>query len=148
MKISDKGIEFIKQAEGFRAEAYRCAGGVWTIGYGHTGGVREGQRIDKERAEKLLRSDVLGVQLRLSALLSEAEVELTQGQFDALCSFAFNLGMDALRRSTLWRKVVKNAADPAIPDEFRRWVYAGGKRLAGLEKRREGEVAIWKGADA
>ncbi len=145
MSISDEGLAVIKEAEGFRGKAYLCPAGVWTIGYGHTGGVTAGQTVSRTEAERLLRADVAATERGVSALAADASaVKLSQGQFDALVSFAFNVGLDALRRSALWRKVAKDPADATIATEFGKWVYAGGRKLPGLIKRRAKEAALWQ----
>lgn len=144
MKISDEGLALIKEAEGFREKAYLCPAGVWTIGYGHTGGVKAGQTVSRTEAERLLRADVAATERGVSALAADAGVELSQRQFDALVSFAFNVGLDALQRSTLWRKVAKDPADATIATEFGKWIYAGGRKLPGLIKRRAKEAELWQ----
>lgn len=144
MKISDEGLAVIKEAEGFGGKAYLCPAGVWTIGYGHTGGVKAGQTVSRTEAERLLRADVAATERGVSTLAADAAVKLSQGQFDALVSFAFNVGLDALRLSTLWRKAAKDPADATIATEFGKWVYAGGRKLPGLIKRRAKEAALWQ----
>jgi lysozyme len=136
MRISQKGVDLIKHYEGCKLKAYRDIVGVLTIGYGHTGGdVFEGQVITQEEAEALLRLDLerfeRGVEFQV-------KVDLTQNQFDALVSFAFNLGLGALKDSTLLKKV--NAQDfPAAAKEFLKWINAGGKPVNGLKIRRTAE---------
>lgn len=140
MKISQRGIDLIKHFEGLRLDAYRDSVGVLTIGYGHTVDVRLDQRITTEEAEKILRDDL---EVFMHGVLKAAEpLKLTQGQFDALVSFAFNLGLGSLKSSTLLKKL--KAGDAAGASfEFQRWVYAGGKKLPGLVKRREAERALF-----
>lgn len=145
MKTSTRMIDLIKQWEGLRLRAYLCAANVLTIGYGHTAGVKPGMKISQADADELFRQDLMQVEEQLAALASESGVTLTQGQFDALCSFLFNLGIGSLKGSTLWRKVCANTAEPTIVSEFGRWVYAGGKRLKGLEARRQTEAEFWEG---
>ena len=143
--LTDDGLALIKRFEGFASEIYVCPGGWPTIGYGHV--VREGEHarfaggIDEATAEDLLRRDV-GTAER--AVLRLIRVPLADGRFDALSSFAFNLGAGALQRSTLRRKVNREEHD-AVPREFRRWVWAGGRRLKGLIRRREAEAALYFG---
>lgn len=139
MRASKEMIEKLKEFEGLRLEAYQCAAGVWTIGYGHTRGVRQGQRISAAQAAELLRGDLLPVEQYVDGL----RVCRTQGQFDALCDFAFNLGTGALQRSSLLAKVRCGAPTAEVQDEFRRWVWAGGRKLPGLVKRREWEAQRW-----
>ena len=122
--------------EGLRLTAYRDAAGVPTIGYGHTKGVRMGDRISEDWARKLLRQDVAEVERQVKAM----RVAWTVGQLDALVSFAFNVGIGRLRRSTLLRLIREGGTKLQIQREFKRWVYAGGQRLRGLELRREWEA--------
>ena len=144
MRISDKGISLIKQFEGLRLTAYQDSVGVWTIGYGWTQPVdgkpiRPGMTIKEETAERLLRTGLVGYESDVSKLVN---VKLMQGQFDALVSFAYNLGARALSTSTLLQKL--NAGDYAgAADEFPRWNKAGGKVLPGLTLRREAERALF-----
>ncbi|MBP3534624.1 MAG: lysozyme [Muribaculaceae bacterium] len=135
----EKAIELIKEFESLRTRAYRCPAGVWTIGWGHTAGVKRGDSITEAEAERLLRADVadLGRQLR------QTGVALSPNREAALLSFAYNVGFDALLRSTLWRKVRTNPADPTIGEEFGRWKYAGGRVMAGLVRRRAKEAALY-----
>lgn len=137
MKISYIAFNKIKEFEGLRTEAYLDAAGVPTIGYGHTGqNVHIGDRISPYWAEQLLREDIERVEREVEQL----RVARTQGQLDALVSFAFNVGTERLRKSKLLREIRKRTSAAAIRREFMRWVYAGGKRLRGLECRRRWEV--------
>ena len=130
-------IEKLKAFEGLRLEAYRDEAGVLTIGYGHTGpDISEGDRITEYWARELLRDDLGAVEAGVRRL----HVARTQGQFDALVSFAFNLGIDRLAGSTLLKVIRAGGSRSEIRREFRRWVFAGGKPLKGLERRREWEV--------
>ena len=138
-RASDTLIQAIKQFEGLRLKAYRCPAGIWTIGYGHTRGVKVGQQITRAQADSLLVGDLLPYVQYVNKL----GVCKTQGQFDALVDFAYNLGMAALSSSTLLQRIRINADDATICKEFRRWVYSGGKILAGLKKRREWECKQW-----
>ena len=122
--------------EGLRLTAYRDAAGVPTIGYGHTKGVRMGDRSSEDWARKLLRQDVAEVERQVKAM----RVASSEGQLDALVSFAFNVGIGRLRRSTLLRLIREGGTKLQIQREFKRWVYAGGQRLRGLELRREWEA--------
>ncbi len=140
-KTSEEGVALIKRHEGCRLTAYRCPAGVPTIGYGHTGkDVRMGMTISQAQADELLRKDL---EVFERSVESAAPQTLTQHQFDALVSFAFNLGPAALRSSTLMRKVRQNASDPAIRAEFAKWVVARGKRLPGLVARRKDEADLY-----
>lgn len=136
MKASESLIQKLKEFEGLRLEAYLDAAGVPTIGYGHTHHVTLGDRLTEYWADQLLREDVRNVVRDISQL----GVVRTQGQMDALVSFAFNLGIGRLLRSTLLKKIRSGASMHQIRKEFMRWVYADGKRLKGLEKRRQWEA--------
>lgn len=137
MEASEILIEKLKEFEGFRRDAYRDVTGVLTIGYGHTGSdVREGDRLTTYAAEELLLLDLREHERAVRRL----KVAHTQGQFDALVSFAFNVGIGRLNRSALL-KVIRNGGSKAqITREFKRWVFAGGQRMPGLVKRREWEA--------
>jgi len=138
---SAAGYELTRRFEGLRLTAYQDIGGVWTIGYGHTGPeVVGGMTITEAEAELLLGHDVA----RAAACVeSEVAVALSQGQFDALVDFVFNLGCGALRGSTLLRRV--NAGEFALAAaEFSRWVYAGGAVVPGLLTRRLGERELFE----
>lgn len=136
MKASESLIQKLKEFEGLRLEAYLDAAGVPTIGYGHTRHVTLGDRLTEYWADQLLREDVRNVVRDINQL----GVVRTQGQMDALVSFAFNLGIGRLLRSTLLKKIRSGASMHQIRKEFMRWVYADGKRLKGLEKRRQWEA--------
>ena len=144
MQTSDKGIALIKQFEGCKLTAYQDSVGVWTIGYGWTQPVdgkpsRAGMTIKQETAERLLKTGLVSYESDVSRLV---KVGVTQGQFDALVSFTYNLGSRSLSTSTLLRKL--NAGDYAgAADEFLRWNKAGGKVLNGLTRRREAERALF-----
>lgn len=136
---SDELVEAVKGFEGCKLKAYQDSAGVWTIGYGHTGGVKQGQRITEAEAESFLRQDMAAAAM----YVNRQQVCRTQGQFDALTDFAFNLGTGSLAHSTLlyYIRIGKPAAE--IQAQFRRWVYAGKKKLPGLVKRREWEAKRW-----
>ncbi|EOK5841644.1 lysozyme [Escherichia coli] len=144
MQTSDKGIALIKKFEGCKLTAYQDSVGVWTIGYGWTQPVdgkpiRAGMTIKQEAAERLLKTGLVSYESDVSRLV---KVGLTQGQFDALVSFTYNLGARSLSTSTLLRKL--NSGDYAgAADEFLRWNKAGGKVLNGLTRRREAERALF-----
>lgn len=138
-KISADGIQFIKDREGLRLKSYDDGGGVWTIGYGHTKGVKKGQIINTAQAEKFLRDDLVEFEGSVDALV---KVELTQNQFDALVSFAFNVGVAAFRKSTLL-KVLNQGHYGRVPNELSKWVKDNGKVIQGLVKRRALEAALF-----
>ncbi|KZZ74690.1 muraminidase [Oleiphilus sp. HI0132] len=136
--ITQDGIDLIKRFEGFSSSVYICPAGYPTIGYGHL--VRSGEsftEITETDAEELLRKDVESAE---RAVLRLVNVPLTDGQFDALVSFAFNLGSGAFQRSTLRRKVNRQA-HAEVPAQLMRWVWAGGRKLNGLVNRRRSEAA-------
>lgn len=136
MMVTDLLIHKLMEMEGLRLDAYVDAAGVWTIGYGHTKNVRQGDKISEYWAKELLMQDVAEVEKQVKAL----GVAKTQGQFDALVSFAFNLGIGNLKRSTLLKCIREGRSMREIKRQFMRWVVAGGKRLKGLERRRAWEV--------
>lgn len=133
----ENAIRLIKEFEGLRLVAYRCPAGVWTIGWGHTGGVLSGMTVTAAEAERLLLADVERVDIVLRGM------ELTPCRRAALLSFGFNVGVEALRCSTLLRKVRADADDPSIAAEFMRWVRSGGKVLPGLVRRRRREAEVY-----
>ena len=139
-RISEEGLSLIKKFEGCRLEAYKCSGGVWTIGYGHTENVNEGDTITQEKADKLLKSDIESFEVYVNYSVM---VELDQGQFDALVAWTFNLGPGNLRESTMLKKL--NEADyTSVPNEMKRWNKAGGKTLDGLIRRRNAEALLFQ----
>lgn len=140
MKVSDDLIEKIKQFEGYRAKAYKCAAGRWTCGHGHTKGVTARTVCDKAKALAWLRSDLEPIENFLSAI---PEVCKTQGRFDACADFCFNLGVNAFKGSTLLKQIQKKSSVSTIQAEFLKWVYAGGKPLEGLKNRRRWEAQRW-----
>jgi lysozyme len=140
MKASQILINKLKEFEGCELTAYQDSVKVWTIGIGHTAGVKKGQKITLQQAEVLCKGDLLKVETYLNSL----KISFTQGQFDALCDFAFNLGTGALANSTLLKKIRANMNDKTILDEFVRWIHAGGKVLPGLVKRRNWEAMRWQ----
>ena len=139
MKTSAQGIGLIKRHEGLRLKAYRCPAGVWTIGFGHTRGVREGFVITEEEAGVFLKSDLRDAE----NIVNVALPCINQNQFDALVSFVFNVGSGNFLKSTLLKKAKVNTADAAIRQEFMKWRFADGKVLSGLEKRRKDEADLY-----
>lgn len=142
MKTSLKGIALIKEYEGLRLGAYLCSAGVLTIGYGHTGGVKEGDLITEQKAEQLLQDDLKKFE---NGVLRLVRVPLTQNQFDALVSFAFNLGVGNLGKSTLL-KMLNDRDYKGAASQFIRWNKAAGKELAGLTRRRIAESELFLSA--
>ena len=139
MKTSPKGVALIKEFEGLRLGAYMCSAGVLTIGYGHTGGVKSGDRITEKQAEELLVDDLKRFE---NGVLRVLRTPVTQNQFDALVSFAFNLGVGSLTKSTLLSKLNKGDAEGAAA-EFVRWCRAGGQEVPGLKRRRLAETELF-----
>jgi len=142
MSLSSAGLQMIEKYEGLRLTAYQDPGGVWTIGYGHTGSdVKPGQTITRAQAEQLLQGDVATAE---NAVRSQVKVPLTQGQFDALVSFTYNCGAGTLRNSDLLAKL--NAGDYAgAQAAFGKYVHAGGQVLPGLVTRRQEEANMFGG---
>lgn len=145
MRISDAGIALIKRYEGLRLEAYRCPAGIPTVGYGHTGSdVREGMVITPGEADRLLLSDVARFERGVEALAGRC----TEGQFSALVSFAFNLGLQTLQKSTLLKKHLAGDYEAAAR-QFASWNKARVRGqlvpLAGLTARREAERMLYQG---
>ena len=143
METSQEGLSLIKKFEGCELEAYKCAAGVWTIGYGSTDGVNEGMKISQERADMLLLEDVEVFEEAINKLV---EVPLEQNQFDALVSWTFNLGSTNLKNSTLL-KVLNDKDYEGVPAQIKRWNKAGGKVLQGLIRRREAEALLFEGKE-
>jgi len=145
MKISPIGLSLIKEFEGCSLRAYICPAGVPTIGYGSTGPhVEYGMTISQEEAEELLLKDVSRFEKGVSDL---AKVSLNQGQFDALVSFSFNVGLQAFADSTLLRFLNSNQNEGAA-GQFSRWVKAGSITLKGLERRRDAEERLFRSGGA
>ena len=141
MKPSQKCIDMVKHFEGFEDTAYLCPANVWTIGYGRTKNVKEGDRITEPQAERDLQEELqeFGAQV-----LGVVDVSLLQNEFDALTSWTYNLGVGNLSSSTLLKKL--NAGDKdSVPSEMLRWNKAAGKVLAGLTTRRQAEADLWQG---
>lgn len=140
LRLSQNGIALVKQFEGYAATQYVDAAGKPTIGYGHL--ISKGESLEKlteKEAEHLLKKDL---QRAEQAVRKHVKVPLTQNQYDALVSFTYNLGEGNLKNSTLLRKLHMNDYQGAA-QEFERWVYAGGKKLTGLEQRRTQEKALF-----
>ena len=143
MRVSHKGIELIKKFEGCKLEAYLDSVGVPSIGYGHTKDVKIGMKITQEEAEKFLRSDIAPIEKALNGL----NINLSQGEFDALVSWCFNLGLGNFKSSTMYRFIVAKKSDLEITDQMVKWHNAGGKPLLGLKRRRCEEANLFLGKD-
>ncbi|MBQ9253217.1 MAG: lysozyme [Bacteroidales bacterium] len=142
MKISKRGIDLIKQFEGLRLTAYKPVKTEknWTIGYGHCSPcIREGMMISQKLADEYLNEDLQKFEQGINAY----NLKVNQNQFDALVSFTFNVGLKNFANSTLLRKVKLGVNNPSIRDEFMRWVYSGGNKLSGLERRRKAEADLY-----
>ena len=144
MKISAAGIELLKQFEGCRLTAYQDSVGVWTIGFGTTTGVKEGQTISQVKAEEYLRFDLAIFE---KAVTESLKVPVNQNQFDALVSFTYNVGVSAFRSSTLLNVINEKTDKKVVAAEFSKWVKAGNQTLPGLVSRRKAESELFlKGA--
>ena len=140
-RIGQAGLALIKQYEGCRLAAYRCAAGVWTIGYGHTAGVHSGMTITQARADAYLQQDIAKFEGYVNnPAYVPITANLNQNQFDALVSFAFNLGAGNLRKLCKGRTAAQIAR--AMPSYNK----AAGKVLAGLTRRRKAEQALFNKA--
>ena len=139
MNLGYKGKDLLKFFEGCELVAYQDSVGVWTIGYGHTKGVKPGMTITQEEAEQMLESELVEYEGYVTKYVT---VPLTQNQFDALVVWVYNLGPTNFRNSTLLKKL--NSGDyTAAGKEIERWNKAGGKVLNGLVKRREAEANLF-----
>lgn len=146
MTPSSRCYEIIKRFEGCKLKAYRDAVNVLTIGWGtimYPDGtkVKEDDVITQPQADDYLKHEVNLKAKSVDAFTTN--VKLTQYNFDALVSFAYNLGVGALQKSTLLKKVKANPNDPSIEQEFNKWVNAGGKKLKGLVIRRQAEADLY-----
>ena len=142
MRTSQKGIDLIKEFEGFRKEAYLCPGLVWTIGYGHTRGVHEGDKITEREAEMLLREDLEEAEYVVDRLIT---AEIDQNQFDALVSLVYNIGSGNFHKSTIRRLINEGCWDIArLEHAWKMWNKSNGRVLKGLVRRREAEFELYK----
>jgi len=146
MKASDKAIALIKHFEGCKLTAYRCPANVCTIGYGATTyesglKIKDGDAITQERAEELLLFHLKKYEQGVDDVV---KVTLNQNQFDALISFAYNLGIGNFEKSRLLMRINHNPDDIWIEREFEKWCYAKGVHMAGLYRRRKSEWGLYK----
>lgn len=132
--------DFVKQFEGRVLKAYRCSANRLTIGYGHTKGVQEGDEISPAEAEQLLVEDLTAIADDLNRLVN---VPVSESQYIALLSLAFNIGGTALKKSTLLFHLNHKRYDEAA-EEFDKWIYAGGKVSEGLKRRRAAERKLFE----
>lgn len=145
MEATENAINLIKKYEGFRSKAYLCPAGVWTIGYGTTvypdgSRVRKSDKFDEWQCEAFFLHDVNKFSKIIDAFTTD---KVNQNQFNALVVFAYSVGAEALRKSTLLKMVNENPNNPKIKGEFLKWVYADGKKLFGLVKRRNEEADLY-----
>ena len=148
MHISDEGLELIKHFEGCELEAYKCAAGVWTIGYGHTKNIQEGDKWSQDKADFMLWREL--EEEYEQYVHDYVHVPLNQSQFDALVSWTYNLGPANLKASTMLKKL-NNGEYEEVPAQMARWNKAtvNGKRtvLEGLTRRRKAEGQLFEGKD-
>ena len=149
MRMTEEGLALIKRFEGFRAEAYRCPAGVWTVGYGHTSAagsppVKRGMTVTRAEAEDILRRDVDAFARDVLESLTAA---LNDRQFSALVSFAYNVGITNFRKSSVLA-CVNGGALASVPQRLALWNKAKGRVLPGLVKRRAAEAEMFAGAQA
>ena len=135
MRASSTLIAAIKKFEGVRLTAYQDSVGVWTIGFGHTAGVKKGDKITEYQAEQFLREDLK----KFEAVADKCKRITTQGRYDAILDFIYNCGPANWNSSTLKKYIESGKATWEIQEQFLRWVNAGGKKLGGLVTRR-----IWE----
>ena len=143
MQTSQEGIALIKKFEGCELEAYKCAAGVWTIGYGSTKGVNEGDTITQEEADKLLTEEMSEYEGYINDMVTS---DLKQNEFDALVSWVYNLGPSNLSSSTLLQRL-NNKDWEDVPNQIKRWNKAGGEVKQGLIRRREAEALLFEGKE-
>ena len=143
MKTSVEGLALIKKFEGLELEAYKCAAGVWTIGYGHTKDVQEGDVWSESHADHMLEVELEEFEGYIN---DNVTAPLSQNQFDALVSWVYNLGPANLKASTML-KVLNSGDYEGVPAQIQRWNKAGGKVLEGLIRRRKAEALLFIGRD-
>ena len=145
MKVNAEGYALIKKFEGCVLKAYKCPSGIWTIGYGNTFyedgmKVKEGDVITQERADELAKFIIDQFAVTIEPFIQKP---LTDNQFSACVSLAYNIGTSGFKRSSVFKKLNINPNDPTIADSFKLWNKGGGKVLAGLVKRREAEIQLY-----
>lgn len=144
MKTSKNGINLIKEFEGCRLKAYKCPAGIWTIGIGHTGLVNGKPITENTTITPLMAETLLAIDLQKfeKCINDNVKKPLTQNEFDALVSFVFNVGTGAFEKSSML-KLLNSGHMPLAAGQFDRWIYAKGKVLNGLKKRRAAEKALF-----
>lgn len=140
--LGQSGESLIKHYESLKLKAYLCPANVWTIGWGHTKTAKQGMVITRPQAQALFDQDIKSF---VDAVNSAIKVNITQNQFDALVSLAFNIGIGNFTKSTLVRRINSRASDVEVHNQFRRWIFANGRRLQGLANRREAEILLYRG---
>lgn len=135
MHISEKGLRLIKNFEGCRLTAYKCSAGVWTIGWGHTAGVKQGMTITQKQANDMLKTDLVVYENHVKSL----KREFNQNEFDALVSFCYNCGIGSLKT------LCKNRTNAQIAEALLLYNKAGGRVLEGLNRRRKAERELFLG---
>jgi lysozyme len=145
MRTGQRGIDLIKEFEGFSATMYLDPVGLPTIGYGTLIDTDAEQylmtaTITQTEAEALLRTELIHIEYQITKMVQRP---INQNQFDALASFCYNLGTGNLRISTLLKKINANPIDPTIRAEFLKWHHAGGRDLTGLKRRRQAEAILY-----
>lgn len=159
MQVSEKGKKLLAEWEGVKLQVYKDVAGLPTIGVGHLltrdeltsgkiwirgGPIKYANGLTKEQVMDLLGQDLEEFE---KVVNNSVKVELKQNQFDALVSFTFNVGANAFKNSTLL-KVLNQGQYEEVPNQLRRWVYAGGQKVQGMINRREKEINLWKGSIA
>jgi lysozyme len=145
MKVNAEGYALLKKFEGCVLKAYKCPAGVWTIGFGNTfyedgTKVKEGDVITQQRADELAKFIVEQFATSIRAMIKQP---LSENQFSACVSLAYNIGTGGFKKSSVLRKLNANPTDPTIADSFRLWNKGGGVILKGLVRRREAEIALY-----
>ena len=145
MKVNAEGYALIKRFEGCRLKAYKCPANVWTIGFGNTfyedgTKVKEGDVITQQRADELAKFIIDQFAVSIAPFIQKT---LTENQFSACVSLAYNIGTGGFKKSSVFKKLNVNPNDATIADSFRLWNKGGGKILAGLVKRREAEIQLY-----
>ena len=138
-RVSEEALALIKRWEGLKLQSYKCVAGVWTVGFGHVATARPGMVISETQATRLLMEDLARFEAAIERLV---RVPLSDGQFGALVSWAFNVGEGAAARSSLIRKLNAGEYD-AVPGELARWNKVDGKVVPGLSNRRAAEAGLW-----
>lgn len=141
MRPSQACVDLVKSFEGFRANAYKCPAGVWTVGYGTTENVQPGDTVTEAEAEELLLNDLTDAAVAIDELV---DVPITQRQFDALASLIYNIGREAFRNSTLLRLLNGGRGIHEVGAQFLRWNKSNGQVLPGLSRRRAAEAVLFE----